>query len=197
LREWARERGIDWFSLYNPSFTIGTVSNTDTYPIPSTVRKFSQRQGDRVRILHTNGLNYTDYDLVEPNDLQPYYSGQNKEYPYGNYASVIGSNLVFNYKFATTSPMYGGTIKAPVYVFPTALVNGTDTVVIDDPDWLITASAAEYVRNDLTRQNQYPNLVAEANELMERMKEDNESQVEEIYRVNPLTRMRSTFAEDW
>lgn len=180
IRQWADEPGVDWNSLYNPALSLGTVTNTDTYPIPSTVRKLSDRHGDVVRIDRIDGVGYDDYELVPADTLKRYYAGQNKEYGYGKYAAQIGSNLVFNYKFATTSPMFGGTIYAPIYTYPAQLVNDTDVVPVDIPMWLVLMSAAEFVRNDVTKVSSYPTLVAEANDLMVRMKDDNDAAVEEI-----------------
>lgn len=182
IRQWAREPGVDWYSLYNPALTFTTVTNTDTFAIPATVRKISDKAGDTVRILHTDGKAYSDYDVVPGDDLKMHYSGQNKEYPIGNYCAQISSNLVFNHTFISTDAQFGGTIKVPVFTFPTELSADTDVVPVDDPMWLVIATAAEYIRNDITRSGQYPNLINEANELMDRMKDDNDAQVQELYR---------------
>src|SRR4051812_18758907 len=65
-RRWAREPGVDWNSLYNDAFSLGTVTATDTYDIDtSSVRKLSDRQGDSVRIVWSDGIGYTDYDIVD------------------------------------------------------------------------------------------------------------------------------------
>lgn len=187
---WQEEVNGDWNSLYTPELNIGVVTTTDTYAIPgfgSTVRKISDSGSDVVRIKHTNGVNYTDYQVVPIDELKNYYAGQNKEYPYGFYCAQDGSNLIFNHKFLTTDPQYGGSINVPVYNFAAHLVNDADVVPVDVPQWLVVMSAAEYVRNDITRQQQYPNLVNEANALMERMKENNEAQIDQVFRPwNPM-----------
>lgn len=164
-------------SLYNPAFSIGTVTATDTFAIPTTVRKISDTDQDYVRILHTDGKSYTDYELVSADTLKQYYNGQTKQSPNGYYCAQIGSNLVFNHTFLTTDKQFGGSITVPIFTFAPTLVADSDVVPVDNPGWLVVACAAEYVRNDVTKLNQYPNLINEANALMERMKDDNDAQV--------------------
>lgn len=172
--------------MYTPELSFGSVTNTSTFALPGTVRKISDTIGDYVRIDHTDGTTSTKYDIVSAENLKRYYTG-NKSGSIGNYCAQIGTNLVFNHTFVSTDPQFGGTIKVPVYTVPTTLVADADVVPVDIPMWLVTITAAEYVRNDITRQNQYPNLIAEANQLMQRMKDDNEAQVEQAYRV-PVAR---------
>ena len=183
-RRWAREPGTDWNSLYNPLYQIGNVSATDTYDIdPSTVRKVSDREGDVVRIVWSDGVGYTDYDVVAANALKDYYAGVNKESAMGNYCARIGNDIVFNKKFTSSSQEYGGKIYVPVYIYPEAITSDNtdeDEVQVDDPDWLVTRVAAEYVRNDITRRSRYPELLQEANEILARMKDDNEGQIDRV-----------------
>lgn len=180
IDSWQNEPDVDWSSLYDPSFSIGTVTNTDAFDLDDEIRKVSDTEGDVVRINHTDGTGYTDYDVVPADTLKQYYSGQNKENSFGNYCAQIGRRLVFNRKFVSTDPQYGGTIYVPAYLYADHLVGDSDEVPVDIPNWLVVMSAAEYVRNDITRQNQYPNLISEANQLMVRMKEDNDAQVSQL-----------------
>ena len=55
------------------------------------------------------------------------------------------------------------------------LENPDDDILVDNPEWLVTMTAAEYIRNDIVKQNQYGNLVAEANNLMTSMIRNNRS----------------------
>jgi hypothetical protein len=185
-RRWAREPGVDWNSLYNPAFSLGTVTATDSYDIDtSSVRKLSDRQGDSVRIVWSDGVGYTDYDIIDHDKLKDYSYGVTRQNPIGFYCAQIGASLVFNHTFASTDSQYGGEVFIPCYVFPDdidATNPGTDEVQVDDPDWLVTRVAAEYVRNDITRQGHYPELLAEANEMMARMKDDNEGQIDSVDR---------------
>ncbi len=183
-RRWAREPEIDWNSLYDPAFSIGNVTATDSFDLDtSTVRKLSDRQGDTVRIVWDDGVGYTDYDIVDANKLKDYSFGVSKESPLGFYCAQIGSQLAFNHTFTSNDSQYGGEIFVPAYTF-TEEINAdnpdTDEVQVDDPDWLVARVAAEYVRNDITRRQRYPELLAESNEIMARMKNDNEGQLDTI-----------------
>lgn len=183
IDDWQNEPGVDWSSLYDPSYSIGTVTATDTFDLDlDTIRKISDTAQDVVRIMHTDGKSYTDYDIVPADTLKQYFAGQTKLSPFGYYCAQIGSTLVFNHVFLTTDPQYGGDIQVPVYFYAEHLVNDSDTVPVDNPGWLVAISAAEYVRTDIIRQAQYPNLINEANNLMVRMKDDNDSQVEYVNR---------------
>lgn len=183
-RRWSRENGIDWNSLYNPLYSIGTVTATDSFDLDtSNVRHLSNRQGDTVRINWTDGVGYTEYDLVDANKLKDYSFGVSKQSPLGWYCAQIGSQLVFNHTFTSSDPQYGGTIYVPAYVYPDAITStnpNTDEVQVDDPDWLVARVAAEYVRNDIVRRQRYPELLSEANEIMQRMKDDNDGQLDTV-----------------
>lgn len=180
-RRWAREPEVDWSSLYDPAFSIGNVTATDKYDLDtSTIRKLSNRLGDSVRIMWTDGVGYTDYDIVDADKLKDYFYGQTKQNPRGFYCAQIGKQLVFNHTFTTDNKQFGGDIQVPMYGFPdeiTATAPDSNDVQVDDPDWLTTRVAAEYVRNDITRRQRYPEILSEANEIMTRMIDDNEGQV--------------------
>lgn len=181
-RRWAREPGIDWNSLYDPAFSLGTVTATDTYDLDTfSIRKLSDREGDTVRIVWSDGVGYTDYDIVDANKLKDFSYGVNKESAIGHYCAQSANQLVFNHTFTTRDSEYGGEIFVPIYGFPETITStspNTDEVQVDDPDWLVARVAAEYVRNDTTRRSRYPELLAEANEIMGRMKDDNDGQID-------------------
>lgn len=183
-RRWAREPGIDWNSLYDPAFSLGTVTATDSFDIDtSTVRKLSDREGDVVRIVWDDGESYTDYDIIKSDTLKDFYAGVDKESPSGHYCTRIGGQLVFNHEFVSTDNEYGGEIFVPCYTFPDAITDDnpdTDEIQVDDPDWLVLRCAAEYVRNDTTRRQRFPDLLAESNEAMMRMKDDNGGQIDKV-----------------
>lgn len=182
-RRWAREKDVDWASLYDPLFQLGNVTATDTYDLDtSSIRKLSDREGDCVRIVHADREGYTDYDILKHDQLQGKSYGVNKEAPTGTYVSRVGNTLVFNHKFTAEDAQFGGTIYIPCYTFPEDILEATDSqdVQVDDPDWLVVRVAAEYVRNDITRRSRYPELLTEANDIMDRMKDDQEGQIDEI-----------------
>lgn len=171
---WQAEEDADWNSLYDPSFTIGTITATDTYDFDTdTVRQISDTSGDTIDITALDG-SIIKYQTVSGKAL--------KTYPVGNYCAQIGGTLKFNKVFSNADKEFGGTINVPIYLYADHLVNDSDTVPVDDPQWLVLATAAEYVRNDLLKQNQYPNLVNEANDRMSAMKLANDEQVETVPR---------------
>lgn len=162
IDEWARE--ADWRNLYDPKYQVGTISATDTYELDDDVEKVTATYGDYI-LVRKDGRD-TKHLTVAPDKL--------KMYDTGNYCAFIGRSLVFNRTFTTDDEVFGGTILAPVKLYPEKLTSASSTVPVSDPNWLVKITAAEWVRNDNVRQNQYPNLVAEANALMEKMKEAND-----------------------
>lgn len=166
IDQWAKE--TDWVSLYS-IVPIGTVTATDSFDLDDSIREISSQDGDYIRINHTDGTNYTDYTLVHPNRL--------KFYATGPYVAQIGDQLVFNKAFVSTDQQFGGTINVPSYLYADHLVNDTDDVPVDDPNWLVMAGAAEWARTDLTLAQNYPLLLQKANDLMDGMKKANSPQL--------------------
>jgi hypothetical protein len=183
-RRWGRQKGVDWNSLYDPAFSLGTVTATDTFDIDtSSIRKLSGREGDSVRIVWDDGTSYTDYTIVAHDKLKDYSWGVDKDSPKGFYCARIGGQLVFNHEFTSDDSQYGGEIFVPCYVFPDSINSDnpdTDEVQVDDPDWLTTRAAAEFVRNDITRRARYPELKDDAQEIMDRMRDDNDGQLDTV-----------------
>ncbi len=171
LQQLARERGVEWSRWYTNALTLGTVTATDTYEIPDEARKLSTQEGDTIRITHLDDT-YTDYTTVPHNRL--------KDYQNGNYCTKIGNSIVFNKTFVSTDPQFGGTITAPAYTFPETFSADSDTIDIDDPNWLVYTVASDRVKNDVTRKDLRADLIAQANEALIAMKDDNLSQMEEI-----------------
>ena len=154
---WQHEPSQHWNSLYDPAHVVGTVSGKNAYELYDEIDAVSTSKGDDIYIEGTNGQK-VNYQLVAYDDL--------KNYPTGRFCAVIGRQLVFNSGFSETDPEYGGKIHAPIFRNVENLENKNDEVAVDDPMWLVFMSAAEYIRNDIVKQNQYGNLIAEANNLM-------------------------------
>jgi len=187
---WAQEPGVQWNSLRSLTSLAATVSTATSYALPASVidgtAKLSTQEGDFVRILHTDGVSESDYTLVQDSKL--YNDGPTVNNAGGMWVARRGNNLIFPTAFTASMAQYGGTIKVPIYTTPADMVTSTsdptDVVEIDDPYWIIFMAAAEYVRNDVTKQNQYANLIAQATNCMYGMKENNEAQLEEVYRTS-------------
>lgn len=171
IDSWQNENGVDWNSLYDSAYSVGTVTATDAFDLDDEVRKISDTYGDSVVITQTGGAE-SEYTIVSADRLSQYS---------GNFCAQVGRTLKFAQAFTSDSPDFGGTITIPVYLYAEPLVGENDTVPVDIPRWLVIMASAEYVRNDITKQNQYGNLVAEANQLMQRMKDDNDGQLNEVY----------------
>jgi hypothetical protein len=179
-QNWATEP-VMWASLRS-TFTVtspATVTATDTFAIPATVGKISEQEGDYVRINHANGTDQSTYTIVPIERL--YDDGPTINNAGGPYCAVSGSNLIFPVAFTSTSPQFGGTVKIPGYAIPATLTDGADVIQVDDPYWLCYMAAAEYIRNDITRVQQYGNLIAQANNSMNNMINANNSQKETAY----------------
>ena len=168
IRVWQDTKGVDWSSLYERRHSIGTVSATDTFDLDDDIRKLSDTLGDYVAVI--NGDIEQEYDVVPADTLSRYESGS-------KVCAQIGRTLVFRDAFTSSDPVYGGTVYVPVYLYAQELTAAGDDVPVDIPQWLVLSTAAEYIRNDVTKQNQYPNLQQQANELMERMIDDNDAQI--------------------
>lgn len=174
IRRWGRLKGVDWFSLYEQAYNVGTISATDTYEYDNTeVRKISQENGDSIQILHTDGVNYTNYTLISADQLRQYQNQGN----YGNVVAKIGSSLVFPRAFVSTDPQFNGTLNLPVFLYPAILVNPTDIVPVDDPEWLVSKVAADVASKDILRKDTAAIYSAEADDSLEAMKQDNEGQL--------------------
>jgi hypothetical protein len=185
--EWALDPNNDWHSL-RTIFTVGgAVTATDTFSLASltTLNRISSREGDYVRIYSSTNTQEWDYSIVDAavlyNDGPTLNSaGRSIGSSYGTCAQV-GTSLVFDRAFTATDGQIGGSIKIPGYSTVGVLDGPTDVIQVDDPHWLIAKCAAEYCRNDVTRQNLYPGLNDEAEVKYQNMAANNESQIETAY----------------
>lgn len=166
-RDWQTEPGVDWNSLYQ-LLDSGTITATDTFDIDDTIIKLSQRPNDSVRVITTSNT----YTFPTVNASRLY---QNR---YDNAVAKIGNTLVFSRAFTSSSNEFGGTLYVPCYVRLDDLSNLSDEVLIDNPAWLPVVVAAQYVLSDAQLQYQYPDLLSQAQDLMDGMKLANEPQDE-------------------
>lgn len=192
-KQWANSSGVDWFSLYNGSVSCGDITATDTFALDSTIRKISPQEGDYIAISKAGQFWY--YNEVPANRFRSFVPGGADPWTWGTQNTVarVGGNLTFAIPFISTSPQLGGTLEVPAFLFVTDIVSGTDVVQVDDPNWLIDMLAAEWARNDKTRQYMEPNFVADANEKMAKMVSNNGSQLEELINLTNL----SAAGETW
>lgn len=188
IDQWIDEPNVDWESLRLPSTTttLTAVTATDTFAYDTTlVRKISDHEQDFIRILHTDGSTFTDYETIPTNRQKDYANGQ-RTYQ-DNFITASQNKLQFNRAFNATDPQFGGTIFLPAYGYAAHVTADTDVIPVDIPNWLVFATAAEYIRTDVTRQPQYGNIINEANQIMNVMKQNNSGQKSRILQPwNPL-----------
>jgi hypothetical protein len=166
---WASEPATEWDSLYSLE-TIGTVSATDTFDLPDEVNYISKSEDDPIRI--TNGTSTTTYKLVKPNQLYKFQGS--------NVCAQIGRTLKFSTAFTSSSSVLGYDITVPSILYTDDITTGTDEIQVTDPMWLAYMMAADFCRNDVVKQNQYDNLLALADQCMQKMIADNSGSLNEI-----------------
>jgi hypothetical protein len=174
---WQDEPDVQWDSLRFVAEVVASVSATDTYTIPSTVRELSQKPDDDIYIEHTDGQK-TYYELVEPDQLQYYTRAGMKV------VARKGTDLIFSIPFTAQDPQFGGSIFIPAYGYVTELSDGADVVVVDEPMWLSMMMAAEYCRTKTSLNYRVDGLIDRANQLMQKMKQNQESQYTTATRPN-------------
>lgn len=162
-RDWQNEPGVDWNSLHQ-TVEAGTVSTATEYELDTEILKLSKRKGDRVHVRTTDDTDIF-FTVVDPSRLY--------EHRYGNAVALVGQTLRFSRAFDADESAYGGTVRVPAYVKLDDITSVNDDVLVDNPDWLSAAIAAYFVMPDAQLNYQYPDLVAQANQLMTTMKENN------------------------
>lgn len=162
---WAAEPDIEWDSLYSLE-NIGTVTATDTFDLPDEINYLSKSEDDPIRI----GTN--SFKLVKPNQLYRYKGT--------DVCAQVGKTLKFANTFASDSPLLGEDINVPSILAVEDITSGSDEVQVDDPMWLVYMMAAEFDRNDIIKVSQYDNLLALADQSMQRMKQANSGSIDEI-----------------
>lgn len=166
---WAAEPGVQWDSLYS-KVSAGAIGAVSSIAVPVTTNYIIKEENDPIHAI--SGTQRTDFKLVRPNEL---YTNR-----YVNAVAQAGRSLIFHEAFTSASPTFGWTLYVPSIIYPTEITTGADVVQVDDPMWLVFMMAAEFVRNDLVRQNQYASLVNYATESMTKMKQDNQGQNETV-----------------
>lgn len=185
---WADEPDVWWDSLRRYTALAALITATDSFSV-GAVDHVSKREGDFVFIVHTNGTTISKYTIVAGNSLYD----DDLDYEGDGVCAVMGGNLVFPRAFTTTDAQFGGTIKMPHYPAPADMTSGSDTIKTDSPTWSCLFAAGEFIRNDLVRQNQYGNLVAQANNAMIGMIDRNDSQLAQI----SVAAAGAAFGESW
>lgn len=113
---------------------------------------------DNAYIIYGDTNQRLDIDIIKP---------QEKDYR-KQQIFISGSNpqtLFFTKAIMNDESIIGGKLYMGAFVMPDVLVLGSDTVICEDPYWLVMATAAEIAANDLTYEDKAPDLNAKANNL--------------------------------
>lgn len=166
-RQWQTEPGMEWDSLYQV-VGGGTVSATDTFALDTDINFIAiqdQHELNRVRVLHSDSTNYTEYDLVKPGEL--FQARGRKAVAFTRPSGE--ASVQFSRAFTSDDPEYGGTIQVPAIIKLDDINADTDDILIDDPEWLPWRMAAQYAYSFTSLRSMYDDLLAAANERMQGM----------------------------
>lgn len=157
-REWAQDSNVDWLSRYETR-NLGTlVAGTQSYDLDSDI----MRPSDFVILISP-----TKQTIYVPS-IRPQ---QRTRYTRG--AFITGFNPEQLTFIQTIDSSYAGmTINLPCFTLPPDMFTPTSLVAVEDPQWLIYAVAAELARNDYAKEEQYPNLIGQANDIYANMVAD-------------------------
>ena len=155
--EWATDPKNSWRSLFEKRTITPVVAGVNTYDLPDDFI----RPSDCLYV----GTNYK-FEFVEPELRDSYVykvfiSGQNPKV------------LDFNGQITATTPYIGESIILAGYYLPDDMTLATDTVPVDDPDWLALAVAAEAAFSDTSYEDKAPDILGKANALYEGMADAN------------------------
>lgn len=157
-REWAQDSAIDWPSRYEIR-SIGSLSSgTQVYDLDDDILRASDY------VLLTSPTGQKQYvGIVKPQQQSRYIKG----------AYITGSSpKQLTFIQPIDSNYTGYTIKLACFTMPADMTLPTSTIAVDDPQWLVYIVAAELARNDYAKEEQYPNLVGQANDLYQKMTND-------------------------
>jgi hypothetical protein len=156
--EWATDPFENWSSLFGVrDLTDPIEAGTQTYALDSDF----VRPADTVYV--TVGTQKTYFNLVEPQlrDSVP------------SSVYITGKVLNFTDEIEADSSLITGDITVPAFFQPADLTAFTDTVPVDDPNWLALAVASELAFSDVTYEDKAPDLLGMANDLYLKMKAGN------------------------
>lgn len=166
-RQWQTEPGMEWDSLYDV-VSAGAVTATNIFALAEDINFITtedKHELNNVRVLHLDGVSYTDYTLVK--------SGQLYRYRNLNAVAFIReagvAKVKFSKAFTSADAQFGGTIQVPAITkLPDLDTDGSD-VLIDDYEWLPWRMAAQYAYSYKSLRDMYDDLLDAANDRMKGM----------------------------
>lgn len=159
-REWATDSRNKWNSLFEIA-SVGTINtSTLTYDLDDTFFASS----DYARIVKTDD-SVVQYQIVR---------AQQRDTVSGQALYIHGSDpKKITFAQEIDAGLSGAELFVPGYYIPADIVNSTDTILVDDPSWLVYATASELARNDPSKDDQFATLVGMANEAYLKMSNAN------------------------
>lgn len=158
-REWATDPRNKWNSLFE-NRSAGTIStSTLTYDLDEDFNLPS----DFARIIRTDD-SITDYPIVK--------AQQRNEFAQALYISGRDPKTI-SFAQAIDTALASGTLYVPGYFIPDPIVNATDVIAVDDPNWLVYIVASELARNDPAKDADFSTLVGMANDIYTKMSNAN------------------------
>ena len=160
--EFATDPLENWSSLFElRDLSAPVAALNQVYDLPTDFL----RPSDDVYVTTTDDQRI-DFNLLKPQlrDFVPnpvFISGLNPQ------------TLTFVDDITASSQLVGGTITVGGYYLPADMTAFTDTVPVNDPNWLAMAVAAEIAFNDVSYEDKAPDLNAKANALYMAMKAAN------------------------
>lgn len=151
--EWARDPKQTWASNFEVR-ELGTITaGTQTYELDEDFLQPS----DKITVTDAAGRDH-NYVLGPPQERgryarSAYISGRDPR------------NLTFFDDIVAGAQIVGGTLKVPGFYIPDDMDNAAGEVPVDDPNWLVLATASELAFNDITYEDKYPDLNSKANAL--------------------------------
>lgn len=184
--EWATDPNNKWASLFENRL-ISVIDYTDTtYDLPDDFYQPS----DFARIVDLNDSIY-DYPIVKPQ--------QRNNFSKSVYISGRQPNKIATFAQEINSSLDGGSLYIPGYYIPVDMALEADIVSVDYPEWLVYIVASELSRNDPAKDDQYVNLVNQANDVYRKMVEANSSvgfmQPNKI--MSNMGSIGDAYSEDW
>ena len=165
-QQWGNEPGIEWESLSDNVTLASAIGAGNVVALDADIKTIRKGSDDPILV------NDEQYKLVSVSKLYRYRDSK--------VVAKQGRNL----QFSDASDLTGAAVTVPATLYPDRITSGDDEIQVDDPWWLVYMMAAEFARNNIIKSTQYDNLLAYAENAMNKMKEDNTTQLEQLETVN-------------
>ena len=165
-QQWGNEPGIEWESLSDNVTLAAAIGAGNVVALDTDIKGIRKGSDDPILV------NDEQYKLVSVSKLYRYRDSK--------VVAKRGRTL----QFSDASDLTGAAVTVPATLYPDRITSGDDEIQVDDPWWLVYMMAAEFARNNIIKSTQYDNLLAYAENAMNKMKEDNATQLEQLETVN-------------